>query len=420
MGPVPSRRIVIWITVGVLLAGTAALLWFLLPEASGRAAIRIGVIQSLTGPDAPDEKPRLAGFQLAVAELNRSGGVVGRRLEIVLRDGESDPAAHAREAERLVRDERVAVIIAGGRAACAARVRAVAEEHRSLFLDLTPGDATEPPSRTLSLGPSPVARMAPALAWAFERGVSSIFLIGGSDPPAEALRAAARRTAAAHGVTVAGDLQLAPGADPAPAARSAAQSGASLVLNAMDPAATPGMLAALRASGLDREKTFVLSTSLEEEASGNRASPGTGDLAVWSWFTAVGGEEARRFIRDLRREAGGEAAVNESVETAYLAVKLWAEAAARAESAAPDAVLPLISTEHALMPEGTVVVDPETRLLWRPIRLGRGRHDGGFDVVWDSDAPVRSTAAPFGLTAEAWGRVVRREGATAPAQGGAR
>ena len=45
---------------------------------------------------------------MAIEELNAAGGVLGRPLEAVVRDGASDPATFAREAERLITADGVA------------------------------------------------------------------------------------------------------------------------------------------------------------------------------------------------------------------------------------------------------------------------------------------------------------------------
>ena len=54
--------------------------------------IRIGVTCALTGPLATEVAELQQGIDLAVAQLNRRGGVLGRRLEIVYADTRSDIA----------------------------------------------------------------------------------------------------------------------------------------------------------------------------------------------------------------------------------------------------------------------------------------------------------------------------------------
>ena len=57
--------------------------------------IRLGILHSLTGPLAPSERPLVDAELMAVEELNRAGGVLGRPVETVVVDAKSDDLAFA-------------------------------------------------------------------------------------------------------------------------------------------------------------------------------------------------------------------------------------------------------------------------------------------------------------------------------------
>ena len=65
--------------------------------------IRVGILHSLTGTMAHSESPVADATLLAIDEMNRDGGLLGRPVEGVVADGRSDSAAFAREAERLIK-----------------------------------------------------------------------------------------------------------------------------------------------------------------------------------------------------------------------------------------------------------------------------------------------------------------------------
>lgn len=58
----------------------------------GRAPIVLGAIYNLTGTQAALDVPSAQGARLAVEEINRDGGLLGRSVRFVLEDGESRPA----------------------------------------------------------------------------------------------------------------------------------------------------------------------------------------------------------------------------------------------------------------------------------------------------------------------------------------
>ena len=64
----------------------------------------IGVITSITGRYAEFGEQHQAGFAVALGEINRSGGVNGQQVELVLRDDTSDVNAALSAAESLTRE----------------------------------------------------------------------------------------------------------------------------------------------------------------------------------------------------------------------------------------------------------------------------------------------------------------------------
>jgi hypothetical protein len=89
-------------------AAAAALVAMTAPAAS-QGTIRIGEINSYKAQPAFLE-PYKKGMQLAVDEINASGGVNGRQLELITRDDNANPGDAVRLAEELVSREKVDVL----------------------------------------------------------------------------------------------------------------------------------------------------------------------------------------------------------------------------------------------------------------------------------------------------------------------
>jgi branched-chain amino acid transport system substrate-binding protein len=73
-----------------------------------RAADRpviIGAMYNLTGGQENLDVPSSRGARLAVDEANRAGGVLGRPVKLVLRDGRTKPSVITRETAKLIRQE---------------------------------------------------------------------------------------------------------------------------------------------------------------------------------------------------------------------------------------------------------------------------------------------------------------------------
>ncbi|MFQ5784349.1 MAG: ABC transporter substrate-binding protein [Alphaproteobacteria bacterium] len=81
--------------------------------ASAQAAdtIRIGGAFNLTGELSSLDVPAANGAKLALKEINAAGGVNGQPVELVMRDGKTDPATVANITTQLIESDGVAAII---------------------------------------------------------------------------------------------------------------------------------------------------------------------------------------------------------------------------------------------------------------------------------------------------------------------
>ena len=99
--------------VAGILAGTAFAA-MLLPG-SGRAAdpVNIGVLFGLTGTAAVSCQESLNSVKLAVSEINKAGGVLGRQINLIVEDDEGRPNAAIQAANKLADIDKVPVVIGG-------------------------------------------------------------------------------------------------------------------------------------------------------------------------------------------------------------------------------------------------------------------------------------------------------------------
>jgi len=97
------------ITRRLLLASAGAIAAPGLIRAQASTPIRIGEINSYTAI-AQFTLPYRKGWELAVAEINAKGGVLGRQLEVISRDDAGKPQDAVRLAGELVNDQKVDIL----------------------------------------------------------------------------------------------------------------------------------------------------------------------------------------------------------------------------------------------------------------------------------------------------------------------
>jgi branched-chain amino acid transport system substrate-binding protein len=97
---------------GVLPAVLATGLFALAP-AHAQDAIKLGLVAAMSGQSAKSGEAIVRGLSLAIDEINAKGGVLGKKVELLVRDDESNPAKGVVAARELVQREKVAAFFGG-------------------------------------------------------------------------------------------------------------------------------------------------------------------------------------------------------------------------------------------------------------------------------------------------------------------
>ena len=96
----------IWNTFGV---AVSALL--LIGTAAAQEPIKIGVTQPLTGAFAASGNYVAQGAKIAEEQINAAGGVLGRKIQLVIEDNKSNPTEAVATAEKLIAKDKVPVMM---------------------------------------------------------------------------------------------------------------------------------------------------------------------------------------------------------------------------------------------------------------------------------------------------------------------
>jgi branched-chain amino acid transport system substrate-binding protein len=98
--------------------------------AQAQQPIRIGASLSQTGSFAALGQNQLRGYQLCVKHANEKGGVLGRKLELLVEDDQSQGPVAARIYEKLITQDKVDAILGPYSSPITEAVAEVSEKHR--------------------------------------------------------------------------------------------------------------------------------------------------------------------------------------------------------------------------------------------------------------------------------------------------
>lgn len=110
--------------------GIAAVALGLATTAAAQETVKIGVVQPLTGPVAYDGTIYVNTVKMLVDEMNAKGGVLNRKIELVVEDGACNPAQSVNAAEKLATRDRVVALLGAFCSTSTAAMMEVARKHR--------------------------------------------------------------------------------------------------------------------------------------------------------------------------------------------------------------------------------------------------------------------------------------------------
>ena len=119
--------------------------------------ILVGVLHSQTGTMRESETPVLEMTLLALEELNQRGGLLGRPVKAVVRDGASEEALFASEAERLIKQDRVCVLFGCWTLASRKAVKEVVEAEDHLLIYPLQYEGLEESPNIVYTGAAPIS-----------------------------------------------------------------------------------------------------------------------------------------------------------------------------------------------------------------------------------------------------------------------
>lgn len=117
--------------VGMLVVLSAVLL---VQPAQAQKPIKVAMVNTSTGGAALYGLAGIEGAKIAVAELNAAGGVLGRKVEMIVRDDAAKPDVGAREIRDVILREEVAVVFGPVSSAVLLAMSEVAKENKTILM----------------------------------------------------------------------------------------------------------------------------------------------------------------------------------------------------------------------------------------------------------------------------------------------
>ena len=294
-----------WLTALLALAVLAAVTIWAVLRGFGQIAppIRVGILHSKTGAMKISEESMIDAEVLALTEINQGGGLLGRRVDWVIADGQSDWPTFAREAQRLIDQEKVSVIFGCWTSASRKSVKPVVEQRSHLLIYPMAYEGLEQSPNIVYTGAAPNQQVIPAVSWCHETLKARKFFLVGSDYVwPHCVNEIIKDQLKALGAECAGETYVAFGsADVHDALEAIVKAKPDVIISTVVGDSNEHFYRSLKAAGVVPERTPVLSFSIaEDELRKLPLRDMVGDYAAWDYFQSIDRPENHEFVRRFK------------------------------------------------------------------------------------------------------------------------
>ena len=377
--------------------------------------IKVGILHSLSGTMAISETALKNVALMTIEEINAGGGVLGRKLEPVVVDPASNWPLFAERARQLLAQDKVAAVFGCWTSVSRKSVLPVFKELNGLLFYPVQYEGEELEKNVFYTGAAPNQQAIPAVEYLMseEGGGAKRFVLLGTDyvyprTTNKILRAFLK----SKGVSDADILE-----DYTPFGHAdyqtiiarikqfAAEGKKTAVVSTINGDSNVPFYKELGNAGLKATDVPVVAFSFgEEELRGVDTKPLLGHLAAWNYFMSVDNPQNKAFIDKYRAWAKKNAVpnadtvvTNDPMEATYVGLHMWKQAVEKAGSTDVDKVIAAMGGQTFKAPSGfTLTMDATNHHLHKPVLIGEVRADGQFDVVWQTQQPIRAQPwSPF-------------------------
>jgi urea transport system substrate-binding protein len=381
---------------------------FVRAAAAGEDAIKIGILHSLSGTMAISEAVLKDTVLMLIADQNKRGGLLGRKLEPVVVDPASDWDVFAREARELLTQEKVAVVFGCWTSASRKSVLPIFEELNGLLFYPVQYEGEESSRNIFYTGAAPNQQAIPAVRYLMSKEGGEVrrwVLLGTDYVYPRTANAILDAYLAAQGVspddimTIYTPFGYSKWREIVARIKAFGSEGKkTAVISTVNGDANKYFYKEIAAQKLDANAIPVMAFSIGERELLEAGIVPVGHMAAWNYFNSIKSPENEAFVKmwtDFTEQR--DKTTNDPMEATFIGFRMWAQAVVQAGTTDVNAVRQAMYGQRIRAPSGFELVMNTNHHLSKPVMIGKINSSGTFDVIWQSISPVR---------ADAWSRYI--------------
>ncbi len=375
-----------------------------LAPARAEDTIKVGVLHSLSGTMAISETTLKDTVLMMVDDINKRGGLLGKKVEAVVVDPASNWPLFAEKARELLEKDKVAVVFGCWTSVSRKSVLPVFEELNGLLFYPVQYEGEESSNNVFYTGAAPNQQAIPAVEYLMskEGGEVKRWVLEGTDyvyprTTNKILEAFLKsKGVAAEDIKINytpfgfSDWQT----EVAAIKKFASAGKKTAVVSTINGDANVPFYKELANQGIKASDIPVVAFSVgEEELSGIDTKNLVGHLAAWNYFQSLKNPTNAAFIKQWHAFIKNDKRVtNDPMEATYIGFKMWTQAVTQAGTTDVNAVRQAMYGQKVQAPSGFTVVMNTNHHLSKPVMIGEIQPNGQFEVVWHTKTTIKADA----------------------------
>jgi urea transport system substrate-binding protein len=350
--------------------------------------VTLGFLNSTTGAMAISEQTVRDALLLGAEEINAAGGILGKQIEFIEEDGQSEPTVFAEKIGKLLNEDKVAAVFGGWTSASRKAMLPVVEAANGLLFYPVQYEGLEASPNIYYTGATTNQQIIPAMDFLASEGVKTLFLAGSDYVFPRTANKIIKQYAAELGIEIVGEEYVPLDSDDwTTQVAKIAEAAPDFVFNTINGSSNVGFIKAYDEAGLGADNSPIISVSIAEEEAPAMGVDLTGQYAAWNYFQSVDTPVNATFIEAFQAKYPGRP-TSDPMEAAYTSLYLYKGMVEKAGSFCVDAVNAASDGVTFEAPEGTVTINGENHHIAKTGLIGQINADNQFDIVWSSEGPI--------------------------------
>lgn len=369
------------VTGGLVAASSTALLSK--AGIAGEEPIRIANILDQTGGLNIYSLKQIQAIAMAADEINAAGGILGRPLELIFYDSQSENRFNSQYMTQALVKDKAQAVFAGVTSSSREVMRPIARKFRGLLFYNSMYEGGVCDKRCVVTGQVPGQQLEPLVPYVVKNYGKRAYILGADYIyPHTTAKWVEKFTNEAEGEVIATEFFPLDVSNFAPVIARIQQEKPDVVWSILVGSAHNAFYRQYEASvgkaniplascmfGIGREQTYL---SADESA---------GIVNTTPFFDALQTENAQTFVKNFKAFSGEDDYAGDYAEYGYRGVNLWANAVRKAGDASPDAVIEALDGVQFEAPGGLVTIDGQTNHCTMDIHLVKVNREQGWDHI---------------------------------------